>query len=119
MVKLVGWPHPLDAYLPTTGSLGLAFFFLECQMLTFYAAWRAAALPRHRSLRMWIPLLDIYFLLASVATILGLAELLVKPFHWRKTAHGHFSQDGQATELMQDQTLRASSFSRTSNAVDK
>lgn len=119
VVKLVGWPHPLDAYLPTTGYLGLAFFFVACQMLTFYAAWRAAALPRHRSLRMWIPLLDIYFLLASVATILGLAELLVKPFHWRKTAHGHFSQDGQATELMQDQTLRASSFSRTSNAVDK
>ncbi|MGI3184548.1 glycosyltransferase family 2 protein [Nioella aestuarii] len=119
VVKVAGLPHPMDAYLTVQGYLGLAVFFIACQVLTFYAAWRAAALPRHRRLRLWIPLLDVYFLLASVATLLGLAELLVKPFHWRKTAHGRFSQDGQATELMQGQTLRASSFSRTSNAVDK
>lgn len=119
VVKVAGLSHPLDAYLTTQGYLGLAFFFVACQMLTFYAAWRAAALPRHRKLRLWIPILDVYFLLASAATLMGLAELLVKPFHWRKTAHGHFSQDGQATGLMQDQTLPASSFSRTSNAVDR
>ncbi|WP_306046427.1 glycosyltransferase family 2 protein [Nioella sp. MMSF_3534] len=119
VVKVAGLPHPLDAYLTTQGYLGLAFFFVACQMLTFYAAWRAAALPRHRKLRLWIPILDVYFLLASAATLLGLAELLVKPFHWRKTAHGRFSQGGQATDLMQGQTLPASSFSRTSNAVDR
>ena len=119
VVKVFGLPHPLDRFLPVQGYLGLAFFFLACQMLTIYAAWRAAALPRHRRLRPWIPVLDVYFLLASVATWLGLAELLVKPFHWRKTAHGRFSQDGQAAEVMGDQTLPAFSFNRTSNAVDK
>ena len=119
VVKLFGLSHPLDRYLPTQGYLGLAFFFLACQMLTMYAAWRAAALPRHTSLRKWIPILDVYFLLASIATLMGLVELLIKPFHWRKTAHGRFSQDGQAAKVMGDQTLPASSFNRTSNAVDK
>lgn len=119
VVKVFGLPHPLDRFLPVQGYLGLAFFFLACQMLTIYAAWRAAALPRHRGLRIWIPVLDVYFLLASVATLLGLAELLVKPFHWRKTAHGRYSREGQAAEVMADQTLPAFSLSRTSKAVDK
>lgn len=119
VVKLFGLPHPLDRFLPTQGYLGLAFFFLACQVLTLYAAWRAATLPRHRGLRPWIPLLDVYFLLASAATLLGLAELLVKPFHWRKTAHGRYSRDGQAAEVMDDQTFSAFSLSRTSNAVDR
>ena len=119
VVKLFGWPHPLDRFLSTQGYVGLAFFFLACQALTMYAAWRASALPRHRALRLWIPVLDIYFILASVATHLGLGELMVQPFHWRKTAHGQFSRGGQAAEALQDQTLPASSFSRTSNAVDR
>ena len=93
-------------------------------MLTMYAAWRATALPRHRGQRKWIPVLDIYFMLASVATLMGVAELLVKPFHWRKTAHGGFSRAGQAGDVIAargqpDQTLPASSFSRTSKAVER
>lgn len=119
VVKLFGLPHPLDRFLPVQGYLGLAFFFLACQALTMYAAWRAAALPRHRGLRKWIPVLDVYFLLASVATLVGLVELLVKPFHWRKTAHGRYSDDTQVARVLADQTLPASSFNRTSNAVER
>ena len=119
VIKVFGLAHPLDRFLPMQAYLGLALFFLASQLLTIYAAWRAASLPRHRGLRLWIPILDAYFLLASAATLLGLAELLVKPFHWRKTAHGRFSQDGQESEVMGDQTSSAFSFNRTSNAMDR
>ncbi len=115
VIKLFGWPHPLDAVVPARGYLGLALFFLSTQMLTFLATWRATALPRHRRCRVWIPVLDIYFLLASAATLLGLVELLIQPFHWRKTAHGQFSEGAPESA----QSAPASSLSRTSNAVDK
>lgn len=119
IVKPLGYPHALDHYLSAAGYLALWTFFLLCLTLSIYVFWTAARLPRHRSLRLWIPALDIYFMLASAATLLGLAELLVKPFHWRKTPHGDFSQRGQAEEAMLDQADPASSFRRTSNAVDR
>ncbi|WP_071672712.1 glycosyltransferase family 2 protein [Nioella nitratireducens] len=120
VIKLFGWPHPLDAVVPPGGYLGLALFFLSTQMLTFLATWRATAQARHRRLRRWIPVLDVYFLLASAATLLGLLELLVSPFHWRKTAHGQFSGAAETAPPTQtDQSAPASSLSRTSNAVDK
>ena len=116
VVKLFGLWHPLDQFLTTRGYLGLALFFLASQALTFLAAWRASRLARHRSLRWWIPLLDVYFLLASAAAILGLIELAHRPFHWRKTEHGRFSTGRRAASL---QIEAASSFSRTSNAVER
>ena len=121
-VKLFGLAHPLDRFVSPTGYLGLALFFLASQALTFLAAWRASRLARHRKLRWWIPLLDLYFLLASAAAILGLVELMYRPFHWRKTAHGRFSKAHAGQTPMPAPTAQfeaASSFSRTSNAVDR
>ena len=121
-VKFFGVAHPLDRFISPGGYLGLALFFLASQALTFLAAWRASRLARHRKLRWWIPLLDLYFLLASAAALLGLLELMHRPFHWRKTAHGGYSQ-GRATHLPAceptAQVAAASSFSRTSKAVDR
>ena len=119
IVKPFGQPHALDHYLGGAGYLALWTFFLFSLMLSIYVFWRAARLPRHRTLRLWIPVLDIYFMFASIATLLGLAELLIKPFHWRKTAHGRYSEFGQAEAAMNAQTAPASSFSRTSNAVER
>ena len=119
-IKLFGVAHPLDRFVPPLGYLGLAVFFLASQALTFLAAWRAARLARHRKLRWWIPLLDLYFLLASAAALLGMLELLYRPFHWRKTAHGRFSRGSlPPVAAAAPQVAAASSFSRTSNAVDK
>ena len=121
-VKLFGVAHPLDRFISPGGYFGLALFFLASQALTFLAAWRASRLARHRSLRWWIPLLDLYFLLASAAALLGLIELMHRPFHWRKTAHGRFSQGRTAQVPVPSSTAQfeaASSFSRTSNAVDR
>ena len=120
VVKLFGMAHPLDQFISPLGYLVLALFFLASQALTFVAAWRASRLARHRKLRWWIPLLDLYFLLASAAALLGLLELLYRPFHWRKTAHGRFSRGALSpVGAPVPQVAAASSFSRTSNAVDK
>ncbi len=123
IIKLFGYAHPLDQVFPPKAYFGLVIFFAASQALTFIAVWRGSRLPRHKRLRWWMPLLDLYFLLASVASLLGLLELLTKPFHWRKTAHGHFSKEGQAKivakEETADQSVPASSFKRTSNAVDR
>ena len=121
-IKLFGVAHPLDRFVSPTGYLGLAIFFLSSQALTFLAAWRASRLARHRKLRWWIPLLDLYFLLASAAALLGLLELMHRPFHWRKTAHGRYSQARAAKVPAPAATAQfeaASSFRRTSNAVDR
>ena len=122
VIKLFGLPHPLDRFVSPAGYLGLALFFLASQALTFLAAWRASRLARHRRLRWWIPVLDLYFLLASAAALLGLIELMHRPFHWRKTAHGGFSTNRTRQPPPPAPTAQfeaASSFSRTSNAVDR
>ncbi len=122
-VKLFGYSHPLDRFIPPMGYIGLGIYFLASQALTFLAAWRASSLPRHRRLRIWIPLLDFYFLFASAASLMGLIELMIKPFHWRKTEHGKFSTETQADKLLPDDTdqsmARDWALRRTSNAVDK
>ncbi len=120
VIKLFGYAHPLDQFISPRGYLGLALFFLASQALTFLAAWRATGLARHKRLRWWIPALDLYFLLASVAAILGLIELMYRPFHWRKTTHGQFSQPACSDLAAPDaQFVAASSFNRTSNAVER
>ena len=64
---------------------------------------QAVALPamvamRKRGLRPYgraLLLMPLYYLLVSAATWAALYELIVRPFHWHKTAHGR-SRPGAA-----------------------
>ncbi|MBM6592941.1 glycosyltransferase family 2 protein [Microvirga pudoricolor] len=48
-------------------------------------------IKRRRLLRLlpWVPLLPLYYGLVSVAAWRALFELVLSPFHWHKTSHGH------------------------------
>ncbi|WP_425092537.1 glycosyltransferase family 2 protein [Tropicimonas sp. S265A] len=66
--------------------VGLSFLGLEVINLAVWAAGIRAR--RHRHLFWAIPLLHIYFLLASVAALKATIELVARPFFWDKTTHG-------------------------------
>jgi cellulose synthase/poly-beta-1,6-N-acetylglucosamine synthase-like glycosyltransferase len=85
---LFGLPHPATAHLPHAAVVALAVLFFVSEVATMAAAALAVAAPNHRWLIKWVPLLHIYFPLASVASWKGLGELAVKPFFWDKTRHG-------------------------------
>lgn len=90
MVKPFGMAHPLDAFLspfhygllmvPLVGSLVLNIG------LSLYAT-RAAHL---RPIRPWILVSEFYFVLGTFAAWRAVAEILLNPFFWSKTAHGEF-----------------------------
>jgi hypothetical protein len=51
------------------------------------------ASPQHRGLIPWVPTLLFYFPMGSIAIYKGLIELLIKPFYWDKTEHGHSNSE--------------------------
>ena len=92
MLVPFGLPHPLDPLVSPLGYgiIGFGFVFSFALTLTVsFIACRARHLRRHRFA---LPLLALYFPLASVAAAVAVAEMLLRPFHWAKTAHGRFSQ---------------------------
>ena len=45
--------------------------------------------PRHRHLLPWVPTLHFYYPLGAIAAWKAIYELIVVPFYWDKTQHGH------------------------------
>jgi glycosyltransferase XagB len=62
------------------GFGALAIFVPACVALHRRKLWRL--LP-------WVPLLPLYYALVSMAAWRGLWELIIAPFRWNKTSHGH------------------------------
>ena len=89
----LGLPHPLVGILPPAAFwiLGGIFFFSE--LLTVAVGMMAVADDEHRFLMKWVPTLHVYWPLASVAALKGIAEIVTKPFYWDKTSHGHLHRD--------------------------
>ena len=94
---LFGLPHPVDTILPWTAVVLLGALFLLSEVATLAIAALSVATPRHRWLIKWVPVMHVYFPLASIASWKGYAELIWKPFFWDKTAHG-----GQAIQPRAD-----------------
>ncbi|MFM2354929.1 MAG: hypothetical protein RLZZ528_665, partial [Pseudomonadota bacterium] len=44
--------------------------------------------PRHRHLLPWVPVMAVYAGLGTLSVLRALADLVLRPFHWDKTAHG-------------------------------
>ena len=84
-----GLPHPLDPVLSRTAlmAFGGLFLAIEAINLTIYAA--AVSGPKHRHLLPWVPTMHFYWPLGAIAAYKALYELILKPFFWDKTAHGH------------------------------
>lgn len=89
-LPLFGLPHPLGSVLPVWALWALGLLFLvstvaECLI----HAWAVRAAGKAWLIR-WIPLLMIYYPLATVACWRGLGQIVSRPFYWDKTSHGIF-----------------------------
>ncbi len=85
---LFGLPHPMEGRLSGGPVLAMsALLVLSCltNLAVYVLATRGTP---HRRLLRWAPTTDAYFVLATVAGLKALAELILKPFYWDKTAHG-------------------------------
>ncbi len=88
-----GLPHPLQGVLPGWAFWGLGGVFLASELLTIAVGMMAVVGAEHRFLVKWVPTLHLYWPLASIAALKGMAEIAFAPFYWDKTTHGHLHRD--------------------------
>ncbi|MEM9249972.1 MAG: glycosyltransferase [Pseudomonadota bacterium] len=85
--------HPLVGHIPAALGwtyLVLAFVSEAISMALTFVACRRSERAR---LLWWLPTLQVYFLLATVAAYKGVLEMLTRPFYWDKTEHGIHSEE--------------------------
>jgi hypothetical protein len=63
--------------------------FLVAEILVICIGLIAVSAPERRFLMRWVPTLMFYFPLAMFAAYKALYELVLKPYYWDKTQHGH------------------------------
>jgi len=125
-LKPFGVRHPMDAVLSPIhyGILGVAF--VAVLLVGMGISAMALRAPHLRRLRRWVPLVELYYPLATVASWLAASETMMRPFHWSKTAHGQFSHPSVAAPVTlykdcasERSAVAASSLSRTTNAIER
>lgn len=87
-LMMLGLGHPLQDTLGGPVMIGFIAVFLLAEAVTLSVGFLALRRPSHRSLRLWLPTLHLYFPLAVLAVYKALWELITVPFYWDKTAHG-------------------------------
>jgi cellulose synthase/poly-beta-1,6-N-acetylglucosamine synthase-like glycosyltransferase len=90
MIKPFGYAHPLDAVVGPFGYGVLATIFVASLVLSVALAFHATRARHLRRLRPFIPLSELYFLLGTLSAWRAAVEMLLRPFFWAKTLHGHF-----------------------------
>ncbi|MEM9319245.1 MAG: glycosyltransferase family 2 protein [Pseudomonadota bacterium] len=84
-----GLPQPVANFI-TPGTAGAIF---ACALLaTLYINWLACSAPHLRRQRKFLPLMVLYYPLASIAAMVALIDLAARPFYWAKTAHGRYGE---------------------------
>jgi len=84
----LGLPHPFSAHAGSPWMTALWGIFLFSEVVNLgIAAWAVRG-PAHRHLIKWVPILHLYFPLASLSSYKAAFELVAKPFYWDKTTHG-------------------------------
>ncbi|WP_109563617.1 glycosyltransferase family 2 protein [Jannaschia seohaensis] len=90
LVMAFGLWHPIQDWLPGHSAWPLWLFYVTVTLLNMGLAMVGCAAPHHRHLRRWVPAMEFYFPLATVAVWRALFGILLRPFHWDKTPHGAF-----------------------------
>ncbi|HEY9038522.1 MAG TPA: glycosyltransferase [Roseovarius sp.] len=86
---LFGLPHPLDPVLPQSTLLRFSQLFLAVEILNISFYILGVSGRQHRHLLVWAPTMHLYTPLGTIAAIKALYEMIVAPFYWDKTSHGH------------------------------
>ena len=99
IVMTFGMAHPVARGFPDWFGPVLAWSMPVLTVLGITIACIGCSAPHHRHLRKWVPTMELYWPLATLAVAKALVELVVKPFHWDKTDHGAFG--GQEEDAAQ------------------
>jgi glycosyltransferase involved in cell wall biosynthesis len=109
----LGLPHPLAGFVPWWLFVALGTAFLATEIINVGAGALAVSSPKHRWLIPWVPTLHLYHPLGAVASWKALAELVVRPFYWDKTAHGLYGVGGRSIPSGPPLPRRGADGSRT------
>ncbi|MGI3163152.1 glycosyltransferase family 2 protein [Pseudooceanicola sp. 200-1SW] len=88
-LMLAGLPHPLLALVPPALLKTCAVLFFCAEVQNIALGLIATRRAEHRHLWPWVPTMHLYYPLGCLAVYKALYELVVKPFYWDKTQHGH------------------------------
>lgn len=86
---LFGLSHPLDAALPHWALLAVCQLFLVVEVFNIGFYMFGVSGREHRHLLPWAVTMPLYTPLGTIAAGKAIYEMLVAPFYWDKTSHGH------------------------------
>lgn len=81
-------PHPLAGVLSPWAAAAIGLGLFSAYLVNCLVMYVGSGAESHRHLRPWIFTLDIYFVLATLAGLKALVEMVANPFFWDKTSHG-------------------------------
>lgn len=90
--------HPALTLFDKGTLMTVAYAFLSTEALALCVGMYAVAKTRHHGLWAWVPTLHLYFPLGTIAAYKAVYELMLKPFYWDKTSHGHSAPQGDNPE---------------------
>ena len=99
IVLTFGLWHPILTVIPGETAIPLGLFLIGMTIVNMGLARAGCSAPHHRKLRLWVPTLEAYFPLATLAVAKALTEIVLRPFHWDKTNHGAFGGTDSSEEI--------------------
>ena len=90
---LLGFSHPVATMFPPWMIYGGAALLAASEALGLFIGMAAVSRPGRRHLLLFVPTMIFYFPLGVLAAYKALGELLLKPFYWDKTQHGHAEEE--------------------------
>jgi glycosyltransferase XagB len=93
----LGFDHPARAIMPQSVFVPLIVVFIAAEATTMLTNLCGMARRGGGINLWWVPTLYFYFPLAALASYKALYEVLLRPFYWDKTSHGHFDLADQPT----------------------
>ena len=84
----LGLPHPVADALPRAAMASMVALFILSELANMVIAAVGVWKNGDRWLLPWIPSTIFYFPMAAFASYRALADLIMRPFFWDKTAHG-------------------------------
>lgn len=86
---LLGLQHPVQTLVSAPTTMIATGLFVCAEFLVLCIGIASVAAPERRFLLRWVPTMPLYFPLAAIAAYKALYELVLRPYYWDKTQHGH------------------------------
>ena len=84
-----GFTHPVQMIFPDWIVSVMLVVLISAEVSNLAIGIISVSGKWHRKLTGWVPTLGLYFVMAAMASYKAVFELLVSPFYWDKTDHGH------------------------------